>query len=217
MPPTQSYSLNPKKEFSAAKHLFPKQKQQTTTRRSAPIFGSKTSKQKSSMRSVQVNLLLVCLTWSSPLLATVEASSNRLLSVYDQQASSSAFGEPIFRLEPQGLINLVNTKGTTILCLASGSPRPKISWLSSGVLDSAQPFSSDQATNAGEPISVGSSRLVGNITNLRQISQNGAALRLLPFSESQYRQDVHSTEYKCVASNHIATIHSRSVLIQTGE
>lgn len=187
---------------------------------------------KMSIIVVAVNLLLftssLLLALATPGIAgptSSSSSSNSLLASYDQQASSSAFGEPIFRLEPPNEIELINTKGATILCLASGSPRPKITWYSSGgnggLFDTSSLQHSPFANGADQQQSVdsssSSSRPIGNITNLRQISQNGAALRLLPFSETEYRPEVHSTEYKCVASNHIATIQSRSVLVQAGK
>lgn len=140
-------------------------------------------------------------------------SSLHPLADYDQSASSSSFGEPVFRLEPPNVINFDNSKGATILCLASGSPKPSISWYTSGS-DMSQPQS---WLSGGDQTQLQTRQLVNNITNLRYIINNGAAIRLLPFKESDFRQDVHSTEYRCVASNQVATIHSRSVLVQAGK
>lgn len=131
------------------------------------------------------------------------------LSRFDSSISSSSFGEPIFRLEPPPVINFPSSKGVVIPCLASGSPRPKISWFAGS---SPVGLDTQSGSLAGEQMSP-----VTNVTNLRQIIQNGAAIRLFPFKESEYRQDIHSTEYRCVASNNLATIHSRSVSVQAGK
>lgn len=155
-----------------------------------------------------INLLIV------PLSNQHEFASH--LAHYNAAASSSSFGEPIFRLEPPSSLTFSSSQGATILCLASGSPQPIITWYSTW---SAVDTNGGQTSGSpgGELTSLQQSRPVGNITNLRQIVQNGAAIRLLPFKEADFRQEVHSTEYRCVASNYLATIHSRSVLVQAGE
>lgn len=142
-------------------------------------------------------------------------SSNSHLMHYEQAISSSAFGEPIFRLEPPNVVNFANTRGAIIPCLVSGSPKPKITWYTTSVGDIGQ-----QTLLSGGDISTQQqqqSRLVNNVTNLRQVTQNGAALILLPFKETDFRQEIHSIEYRCVASNNIATIHSRSSQVQAGK
>lgn len=143
------------------------------------------------------------------------SDSSSHLAHYNAAGSSSSFGEPIFRLEPPSSITFSSSRGATILCLASGSPQPTISWYSSwSAIDIGHTGSS---RGGGESTSMQQSRPVNNVTNLRQIVQNGAAIRLLPFKEADFRQEIHSTEYKCVASNYLATIHSRSVLVQAGK
>lgn len=123
-------------------------------------------------------------------------SATTLLTNYDKLVSSSPLGEPVFRLQPPNVIEYPNTQGTTLVCLASGSPRPTISWYTS---------------------QHGLDRPVTNITNVRLILQDGAALRLLPFKESEFLQDVHTAEYRCVASNPIATINSKSISVLAGK
>lgn len=110
------------------------------------------------------------------------------------------------------MVNFSNTKGVTILCLASGSPKPTISWYTSPA-----GFDTSQQTTLGDDITGDQSRLVTNVTNLRVILHNGSAIRLLPFEAHEYRPDIHSAEYRCVASNQVATIHSRSALVQAGK
>lgn len=147
------------------------------------------------------------------LFATSKQSTGTLHLVdYDKAISSSTFGEPVFRLQPPSVINYSNTRGTTLLCLASGSPKPTISWYTSPA-----GFDTSQQTTLSDELASDQNRLVTNVTNLRIILQNGSALRILPFKPSDYRQDIHSAEYRCVASNQVATIHSRSALVQAGE
>lgn len=141
------------------------------------------------------------------------AQQNRAthLSQYNQAASSSSFGEPVFRLEPPSVINLVNWQGATIPCLASGSPKPTITWYSTSS------NSNSRSQQHHHHLSGELSRLVANVTNLRHITSNGAVLRLLPFKEVDFRPEIHSTEYRCVASNDLGSIHSRIALVQAGE
>lgn len=153
-------------------------------------------------------------------LHSLSTASSTHLSQYNQVASSSSFGEPVFRLEPPSVIEFANWQGATLPCLASGSPRPTIAWFSSASsnvnsynLDQGgQPSGYLQSSSAAEL-----TRPVGNVTNLRQILNGGATLRLLPFEEADYRPEVHSTEYTCVASNDLGSVHSRSVFVQAGE
>lgn len=156
--------------------------------------------------------------------ALLQRTSGSHLVEFDRFISSSLFGEPVFRLEPPNAIHYSNTHGTTLLCLASGSPRPTISWFTSpsgSDLSEQASLSGDGPTNANAN-GINSdyypyNRPVTNITNLRLILQDGSALRLLPFEESEFRRDVHTADYRCVASNQVATIHSKSVSIQAGE
>lgn len=158
-------------------------------------------------------LIIRFLTFFANLKLQANASSSiKHLANYDSEASSSSFGEPFFRLQPPKEVVFSNLKGTAIPCLASGSPRPTITWYTSS--SSATPEFLPFSENIGE---LSQTRLVTNVTNLRQIVHNGAVLRLLPFKEGDFRQDIHSTEYKCVASNQLATIQSTNILVQAGE
>lgn len=144
------------------------------------------------------------------LLRTTTSTTTASSSDYDKYISTSTHGEPVFRLQPNNVINFSPKRGAVLLCLASGSPRPSISWfVSPAGLDASQQTSLHQ-----EDLT---SSYVTNVTNLRVILNNGSAIRLLPFKLSDYRQDIHSAEYRCVASNQVATIHSRSALVQAGE
>uniref|UniRef100_T1J6W4 Ig-like domain-containing protein n=1 Tax=Strigamia maritima TaxID=126957 RepID=T1J6W4_STRMM len=96
-----------------------------------------------------------------------------------------------FLQEPPDLVDFSNSTGTRIVCAASGSPTPTISWL---VSDGNQ---------------------VTNVTSLRQVNLDGT-LVFPPFRAEDYRQDVHAVVYKCVASNVIGTIISRDVNVRAG-
>lgn len=163
-----------------------------------------------------INLLLLLSIWSVNNSSEYDLRESHLTR-FDQLISSSSLGEPVFRLEPPSVINFANSKGAIIPCLASGSPRPKISWYSNPIgSDTSQ--QRDLIINGDLQLDQQStSSMVTNVTGLRQIVQNGAAIQLLPFKEQDFRHDIHSTEYRCVASNYRGSIHSRSVTVQAGE
>lgn len=154
------------------------------------------------------------------------------LSYYDQAATSTTFGEPVFRLEPTpSVIQMDPKRGVTLMCLASGNPLPKISWYSSalgvdigqnGALSTTTTTTKSGSNNLINVQGVDGdqlSRPVTNISGLCEIVNGGTALRLLPFDDELggYRPEIHSAEYRCVASNPIATIHSRSAQVQAGK
>lgn len=95
-------------------------------------------------------------------------------------------------MEPPSRVEFSNTSGGWIDCTASGSPPPTINWLSvdgSGVED---------------------------VLTVRRVLHNGT-LVLLPFSAAAYRQDIHNTVYRCVASNTVGRIISRDVQVRAGK
>lgn len=173
----------------------------------------------SCLRSLLFSIfILICVQTNKPLKC---AASH--LSEFNQAASSSSFGEPIFRLEPPSVIKYSNLEGTTIHCLASALPKPTITWYTSSLDTNEQnllagaSFQDIIQLTTSHQHQQQTTHLVTNVANLRQISQNGAALTLLPFKQSEFRQEIHSTEYRCVASNYLLTIHSRSVQVQAGK
>ncbi|GAB6024304.1 hypothetical protein CHUAL_008996 [Chamberlinius hualienensis] len=100
---------------------------------------------------------------------------------------------PIFVLEPPDRVDFSNTTGAIIHCVAKSNPPAKILWIRS--TDNAE----------GETI--------GSIPELRTIYPNGS-LHFLSFKAEIYRHDIHSTIYRCLASNTIGTIISRDVKIR---
>ncbi|PSN52809.1 Down syndrome cell adhesion molecule-like protein Dscam2 [Blattella germanica] len=98
---------------------------------------------------------------------------------------------PSFLLEPPPKLEFSNSSGGWLDCSASGSPPPTIDWLS---VD-------------GSP--------VGDVHGVRRVLRNGTLI-LLPFPPAAYRQDIHSTVYRCVASNAVGRIISRDVQVRAG-
>lgn len=99
---------------------------------------------------------------------------------------------PAFVMEPPSRLEFSNSSGAYLDCSASGSPQPAIDWLS---ID-------------GTPI--------GEVGGIRRVLRNGT-LVLLPFPAAAYRQDIHSTIYRCVASNRVGRIISRDVHVRAGK
>ncbi|KAB0795834.1 hypothetical protein PPYR_09895, partial [Photinus pyralis] len=96
---------------------------------------------------------------------------------------------PTFVMEPPTRLEFSNSSGGWLDCSASGSPQPSIDWLS---VDGTS---------------------VGDVSGIRRVLRNGT-LVLLPFAAAAYRQDIHSTVYRCVASNGVGRIISRDVQVR---
>lgn len=99
---------------------------------------------------------------------------------------------PSFIYEPPNKVEFSNITGTVIVCKASGSPLPTIKW----------------ETENGE--------LINDVPNLRRIRADGS-LVITPFRAQDYRPDIHSSVYFCIASNKYGTIASRDVHLKGGE
>lgn len=95
-------------------------------------------------------------------------------------------------MEPPPRLEFSNSSGAWLDCSASGSPQPSIDWLS---VDGTS---------------------VGDVGGVRRVLRNGT-LVLLPFPAAAYRQDIHNTIYRCVASNNIGRVISRDVQVRAGE
>ncbi|EDS28609.1 down syndrome cell adhesion molecule [Culex quinquefasciatus] len=98
---------------------------------------------------------------------------------------------PSFVMEPPPRLEFSNSSGGWLDCSASGSPQPTIDWLS---VDGTS---------------------VGDVGGVRRVLRNGT-LVLLPFPAAAYRQDIHSTIYRCVASNTVGRVISRDVQVRAG-
>lgn len=95
-------------------------------------------------------------------------------------------------MEPPSRLEFSNSSGGWLDCSASGSPQPSIDWLS---VDGTS---------------------VGDVGGVRRVLRNGT-LVLLPFPATAYRQDIHSTIYRCVASNTVGRVISRDVQVRAGK
>jgi hypothetical protein len=95
-------------------------------------------------------------------------------------------------MEPPSRLEFSNSSGGWLDCSASGSPQPSIDWLS---IDGTS---------------------IGDVGGIRRVLRNGT-LVLLPFPAAAYRQDIHSTIYRCVASNRVGRIISRDVQVRAGK
>ncbi|GFY63067.1 down syndrome cell adhesion molecule-like protein Dscam2 [Trichonephila inaurata madagascariensis] len=121
---------------------------------------------------------------------------NRLLGhlILQNKSKVSSFdlAAPTFTVEPPYLVEFYNTNGAEIPCSAHGRPSPYVSWVRR--VDS----------------------LVEDIPGLRHIRPNGS-LVFMPFGPEDYRQDIHASVYKCVASNIVGTVGSRDVHVRAGK
>uniref|UniRef100_A0A1B0DLE4 Uncharacterized protein n=1 Tax=Phlebotomus papatasi TaxID=29031 RepID=A0A1B0DLE4_PHLPP len=92
-------------------------------------------------------------------------------------------------IEPTHRLEFMNRAGSRLDCTASGNPTPNVEWL-------------DQDNN-----------LVTTIPKVRHILANGS-LYFPPFEAEAFRQDVHWTNYKCIASNAVGSIVSADVNVK---
>ncbi|KAH7954319.1 hypothetical protein HPB49_017554 [Dermacentor silvarum] len=96
---------------------------------------------------------------------------------------------PTFLNEPPVQTIFANSTGALMSCSAAGQPRPSITW----------------TNETGSPLEP--------LPGLRRARLDGT-LEFFPFRGEEYRQDVHSTRYRCRASNALGTVISRSVHVR---
>ncbi|XP_022258130.1 Down syndrome cell adhesion molecule-like protein Dscam2 [Limulus polyphemus] len=99
---------------------------------------------------------------------------------------------PYFTEEPPSHVDYQNTLGTVIHCAAGGTPIPSIKWTKQDGSD------------------------IVDVAGLRQ-SRSDGSLVFPPFRAQDYKQEVSSTSYRCVASNAVGSIVSRDVQVRAGE
>ncbi|KAG8198710.1 hypothetical protein JTE90_023480 [Oedothorax gibbosus] len=96
---------------------------------------------------------------------------------------------PRFTIEPTSRAEFSNSSGTAIPCAADGRPLPIITWVK----------------NEGQ--------VIQDILGLRHVRHDGS-LVFSPFSPDEYRADVHTATYRCVATNSVGAIASRDVNVR---
>lgn len=111
-------------------------------------------------------------------------------SLTNNQNTADRIG-PQFIIEPPSNVHIPNNSGLTIQCVASGT-LVKINWVKSD-------------NSELEPVG-----------KLRKISADGSLI-FNKFSPSEFRPDIHNTAYKCIASNSVGRITSRTVRVKASK
>ncbi|XP_022252784.1 Down syndrome cell adhesion molecule-like protein Dscam2 [Limulus polyphemus] len=112
-----------------------------------------------------------------------------LMVVVKEVLSTSDYRAPLIDVEPPSKLTFLNTSGASLHCSASGNPIPDVYWI---ITDGTK---------------------VTDLPGLRVSMSNGTLL-FPPFQSENYRQDVHSTLYRCVASNSLGKVGSRDVQVR---
>lgn len=95
-------------------------------------------------------------------------------------------------VEPPSRVDFINSTGAYLICQAIGKPKPVITWLKKD------------------------GSLVTDVPKLRQTFSNGT-LVLYPFRAEDYREDIHTTYYRCLAKNTMGSVVSKLVLTRGGK
>ncbi|XP_022253768.1 Down syndrome cell adhesion molecule-like protein Dscam2 [Limulus polyphemus] len=109
-----------------------------------------------------------------------------LVTAFVEASSMSEYRAPRISLEPPPKVTFLNNSGTSIHCLVTGNPTPDTIWVLA------------DGTEASD------------IPGLRVSLSNGT-LVFPPFRSEYFRQDIHSSVYRCVASNSVGKVGSRDV------
>uniref|UniRef100_T1JA71 Down syndrome cell adhesion molecule-like protein Dscam2 n=1 Tax=Strigamia maritima TaxID=126957 RepID=T1JA71_STRMM len=98
---------------------------------------------------------------------------------------------PYFVIEPSNHVEFSNETGVSINCTAHGIPEPLVTWVRTD------------------------GSLVSTVPSLRRVMADGS-LVFPPFNADEYRAEVHTATYKCMASNKLGTVVSRDVNVKAG-
>lgn len=118
---------------------------------------------------------------------------------------SSTIQGPVFQAELPARVSFSNNSGLVLNCAATGNPTPQVSWQTEtgiSVLSASQSIDSLNLLNLNTPL----------------VHQNPStnALVFRSFAADEFSPEVHSTKYRCLASNQHGTITSPLVQVKAG-
>lgn len=119
--------------------------------------------------------------------------------------SSASIQGPVFQQELPARVSFSNNSGLVLNCAATGNPTPQVSWQTEtgiSVLSPSQSIDSLNLLNLNTPL----------------VHQNPStnALVFRSFAADEFSPEVHSTKYRCLASNLHGTITSPLVQVKAG-
>ncbi|KAH8024646.1 hypothetical protein HPB51_000126 [Rhipicephalus microplus] len=118
-----------------------------------------------------------------------------------------------FDEEPPERYHFLNTLGGSLRCRGHGSPSPSLWWIHADDLNG----SSSSASWAGSVgIMMSTPAALSEVPGLRHTSADGSTLLFPAFGASEFRAHVHSTSYRCVLSNALGKMASRTVRVRAG-
>ncbi|KAH7968767.1 hypothetical protein HPB52_011248 [Rhipicephalus sanguineus] len=116
-----------------------------------------------------------------------------------------------FDEEPPERYHFLNTLGGSLRCRGHGSPSPSLWWIHADDLNG----SSSSASWAGSVgVMMSTPAALSEVPGLRHTSADGSTLLFPAFGASEFRAHVHSTSYRCVLSNALGKMASRTVRVR---
>ncbi|XP_040563720.1 cell adhesion molecule Dscam2 isoform X2 [Lepeophtheirus salmonis] len=136
--------------------------------------------------------LLLSITFLTQLQSCVQMSSGSPPSYSHNVVESIIKLGPSLHNEPPPIVYFSNDTGTVLDCSAHGTPPPSVKWI---------------YADGGLPLG-------GEGNGLREILAHNQSLKFYPFSALRFNPDIHSTDYRCIASSESGVLASGVVRIR---
>lgn len=142
---------------------------------------------------------------SSNLQSQTSSRLNKLNGHHSQQSIQG----PIFQQDLPAKVSFSNNTGLILKCLATGQPQPTISWQTETGISVLNPSQTIDSLNL---LSNDNSKYLPLVHQ----NSNTNALVFRSFASDEFSPEVHSTKYRCLATNIHGTITSSLVQVKAG-
>lgn len=135
----------------------------------------------------------------------LQLARSKLATAGHHTASAASIQGPVFQQELPARLSFSNNSGLVLNCAATGNPTPQVSWQTETGISVLSPSQSIDSLN-----------LLNLNTPLVHQNPNTNALVFRSFAADEFSPEVHSTKYRCLASNLHGTITSPLVQVKAG-